>query len=217
MKRTLFWSVGSFLAAASVAAVVGGAWPRTASGEDAAAAKPAYIGADGCKKCHIKQFKSWQKTPMALAFDHLKAGESADKKTAAKLDPKADYTKDPKCLKCHTSGYGTATGYPAVVEGTAWKPEEEARAKLNAAGTCEVCHGPGSLYSPFKTGDHKAFKKSEVIALGMVLPVTAETCAPCHKAGGCPTMPADYKLDFDAVIKKPELTHEKVPLKEQHD
>ena len=214
MKRSLVWSVGTFLVAAGVAAVAG-VWPRAAVGEDAAAGKVTYIGSDGCKKCHFKQHTSWKKTAMFNAFEHLKPDQSADKKTAAKLDPKADYTKDPKCLKCHTTGYGKEGGYPEVVEGKAWTKEEQDRAALLGNGGCEACHGPGSKYSIYKK-DHKDYKRADVLAMGLVHP-NAETCAPCHTKGGCPTMAPDYKLDVEAVVKDPTKTHEKVPLKEKHD
>jgi hypothetical protein len=211
MTRTWIWSM---LAVATVAGIAAVARPREVAAADAA--KAAYIGADSCKKCHFKQNSSWKKTPMAQAFEHLKAGQSADKKTAAKLDPAVDYTKDAKCLKCHTTGYGTESGYPAVVEGKAFTAEEEARATLNAAGTCEACHGPGSLYAPYKK-DHKDYKRQAVKDLGLTTPPTAEQCAACHAKGGCPTMAADYAFDFEAAKKKTEGIHEHVALKEKHE
>jgi len=218
MKRTWIWSVGSVgvgAAVVSVAVAFLGAFPRAASGQDAAA-KPAYIGADGCKKCHMQQYKSWKTTPMANALEKLKPGQAADKKTAAKLDPNTDFSKDPKCVKCHVTGYGTETGYPAIVEGKAWTADEEARAKLTAGITCEACHGAGSLYAPFKTGDKKAYTKAEIAALGLVKP-SAELCLACHKTGESPTMAPDYKFDYDAAIKKDDQLHKHIPLKEKHE
>lgn len=186
---------------------------RVASGEDA---KPAYVGADACKKCHMKQFLSWKKVPMAKAFDLLKPDQAADKKTAANLDPKKDYTKDPKCVKCHTTGYGTPSGYPEVAEGKTWSAEETERAGKMEGVQCEACHGPGSLYGPFKK-DKKAYKRSEVVALGLLTPPKAEQCATCHTATDNPTAKPDYKFDFEAEKKKHDKIHESVPLKENHD
>ena len=71
----------------------------------------AYLGAGACKKCHIKVYNSWKKTKMAKAFDTLKPGEDAEAKTKLKLDPQKDYTKDVKCLECHTTGFGMPGGY----------------------------------------------------------------------------------------------------------
>jgi hypothetical protein len=178
------------------------------------AAKPAYIGAEACKKCHFKQYGSWKKTAMALAFEKLKPGEAAEKKTAGGLDPKADYTKDAKCLKCHTTGYGTESGYPAVVEGKAWTPAEEERAKLTVGGQCEACHGPGSLYSPYKKL-HQDFKLADIVALGATQPPTEAQCKACH-VKECPTMAKDYAFDFEKAKKSDKDIHDHVPLKFPH-
>lgn len=184
--------------------------PAACEGE---AAKPAFVGADNCKKCHLKHHKSWKVTPLAKAFDVLKPGEAAEKKKAAGLDPATDFCKDAKCLKCHTTGYGTETGYPAVVEGKEFTEEEKARAEKTAAVTCEACHGPGSLYGPFKKTNEK-FKLEEIVKLGAMAPPTAEQCMTCH-AKECPTMPADYAFDFEKMKKSPNL-HEHIPLKFPH-
>ena len=184
---------------------------RVATADEAA--KPAYIGPEACKKCHFKQYGSWKKTPMAMAFENLKPDAAAEKKTAGGLDPKKDYTKDAKCLKCHTTGYGTESGYPAVVEGKAWTPAEEERAKMLAFGACEACHGPGSLYAPYKKL-HQDFKLADIQALGATTPPKAEHCAPCH-VKECPTMPKDYAFDFEKA-KKSERVHDHIPLKFPH-
>lgn len=178
-----------------------------------APAKPAHIGPEACKKCHFKQFQSWKKTPMASAFEHLKPDAAVEKKTAGGLDPKKDYTTDAKCLKCHVTGYGTESGYPAVVEGKAWTPAEEERAKLVTNVGCEACHGPGSLYAPFKK-DHPQFKLAEIVALGATTPPKAEQCMVCH-VKECPTMPKDYAFDFEKA-RKSEGVHAHVPLKYPH-
>jgi len=79
-----------------------------------------YLGPkDGCRKCHLKEYRSWQKTPHVKSLDVLSDSER----------------QDPECLKCHTTGYGDPTGY---------KSEKETP-QLAFVG-CEVCHGPGSLY-----------------------------------------------------------------------
>ncbi len=177
------------------------------------AAKPAFIGPDGCKKCHFKQFQSWKKTGMANTFDSLKPDAKPEKKAAGGLDPKKDYTKDATCLKCHATGYGTESGYPAVVADKAFTPAEEERAKLNASVTCEACHGPGSLYGPFKK-DHQQFKLAEIVALGATTPPKVEQCMVCH-VKECPTMPKDYAFDFEKG-KKSENVHAHLPLKFPH-
>ncbi len=208
-------TVRSFWLAAGVIAAAGFLGGLLASSPAAQAedAKPTFTGADGCKKCHFKQHASWKKTGMAKTFESLKPDAAAEKKTAAGLDPKADYTKDPKCLKCHATGYGAESGYPAPpTAGAACTPAEEERAKLNQGVTCEACHGPGSLYGPYKK-DHPNFKFEEIAKLGAVMP-TAETCMPCH-VKECPTMPKDYAFDFTKAKDSKEI-HEHLPLKAKH-
>ncbi len=61
-----------------------------------------FVGAKKCKMCHMKQFKSWETTKMAQAFELLKPGVAAEAKTAAGVDPNKDYTGDDSCLPCHT-------------------------------------------------------------------------------------------------------------------
>lgn len=205
-----FWLVASVIATAGI---VGGLLSTrpTAQADDP---KPAYVGADACKKCHFKQHSSWKKTGMAKTFESLKPDVAAEKKTAGGLDPKADYTKDPKCLKCHATGYGTESGYPAPpAAGAACTPAEEERMKLNQGVTCEACHGPGSLYGPYKK-DHPDFKHADIEKLGAVIP-KAETCLPCH-VKECPTMPKDYAFDFEKAKDAKDKIHDHVPLKGQH-
>jgi hypothetical protein len=188
--------------------------PRYSAIADDAKPKPAYVGSETCKKCHLKQFKSWSATAMSQGLSKLAPNEAVDKKKAGGLDPAKDYTKDPKCLACHVTGYGTESGYPASVEGKAWTPEEEARAKMLSGTGCEACHGPGSLYIPFKKANQETFKTADIVALGATQPPTVEQCMVCHKKE-CPTMPADYAWDFEKGKASKNL-HEHFPLKNKH-
>ena len=175
---------------------------------------PTYIGTAKCKKCHLKQFKSFTKSsPLHTSFENLKPDVKAEEKKAAKLDPKKDYTKDPTCLKCHVTAYGAASGYPAVVKDKEWTADEKARATALEGVQCEGCHGAGSKYSVFKK-ENKEYKRSQIVALGAVSPPTEAQCAPCH-AKECPTMPADYKFDFEKK-KMSEAVHAHKKLKYDH-
>jgi hypothetical protein len=217
-QSTWFWAA---FALAGAAVVVVARPTRTASAD---APKPGFVGADACKKCHLKQWKSWKETGMAKAFEDLKPGAVADKKKAAGLDPQKDFTKDAGCVACHVTGYGTETGFPALpAEGKTWTAEETARATLMAGVSCEACHGPGSLYPAYKK-EHPHFKFKEIAALGAVHP-NAEDCMKCHVhevdaegklLKGSPTMPKDYKFDFATAKSKHGEVHEHVPLKEDH-
>ena len=175
--------------------------------------KPEYVGAKSCKKCHFQQSKSWKKTNLALAFEHLKPDQSVEAKKASGLDPKKDYTTDPKCLKCHTTGYGQDSGYPTVTEGKAFTEAEAAQATLNEGVTCEAWHGRGSLYGPYKKAN-KEYKRAEIVKLGAIAPVTADNCAPCH-VKECPTMADDYKFSFDET-KTSDKLHKHKKLKKEH-
>ena len=88
-----------------------------------------YVGTKACTACHFKQFMAWKKTKHATdAF--------------AKLPAK--YKTDASCLICHSTGFGTATGF-----------KDEASTPNLAGTTCEACHGPGSKHveaaKPFAT------------------------------------------------------------------
>jgi hypothetical protein len=193
---------------------VSGAITRLERAEAEEPAKPAFLGPDECKKCHLKHFKTWRETAMAKSFEALKPGAAEAKKKAAGMDVAKDSTKDPACLKCHTTGYGRESGFPAVVEGKEWTAEEQARATKLAGVTCEACHGPGSLYVPVKKANEK-FKLEEIRKLGATTPPTAEQCMACH-VKECPAMPQDYAFDFEKARKSTKDFHEHIPLKFPH-
>lgn len=79
-----------------------------------------YIGTKKCRSCHLKQHKTYRKSKHYKTFDQLKDAEK----------------KDPKCLKCHTTGYGKPGGFVS----------EDKTPDLKSTG-CEACHGPGSAHA----------------------------------------------------------------------
>ncbi len=170
--------------------VIGPAEQAVEAQEDA---KPEYVSQRGCKKCHFKQAKSWKKTVHAKAMDSLKQGVKVEEKKAAGLEDK-DYTTDPSCLKCHTTGYGEPGGYPAYKAD--WSDDEAKLAKNNAGVGCESCHGPGSLYGPYK-GDHEDYKRPDVEKLGLVWDIKAETCTACHNEES----PTAKEFNFEESVK----------------
>ena len=101
------------------------------------AAEPSYVGGAKCKMCHMKQFKVWEGTKHAKAFDALKPEEQ----------------KDPKCIKCHTTG----------PEGKIQNIE------------CEACHGAGSEYKAAPIMKDKEKAKAAGLILG-----DEQTCKKCH-------------------------------------
>ena len=163
-----------------------------------------FIGSNKCKKCHLKQYKSWEATTMATTFEKLKPGMAAEVKTADGLDPAVDYSTDAKCVGCHVTGYGKPGGFVDF----ATTPE------LANVG-CETCHGAGGTYTQdgLMTLDNKEYKKADLVAAGMVAEVGNEQCVACHNADN-PFVGADFVFDYEA--NKDEGIHEHFPLKYEH-
>ena len=166
-----------------------------------------FVGTKNCKKCHLKEWKSWSATKMATSFETLKPGERAEAKTKAGLDPANDYTADPECVRCHTVGYGLAGGYDI-----AKSPDEQAA--LQGTG-CEMCHGAGGTYTQdeFMSLKNKEYARADVVAAGMTGEITKEVCETCHNTDS-PFVGEGYVFDFET--RKEEGTHEKYPLKYTH-
>ena len=168
-----------------------------------ASAEHTYIGTKNCKKCHIKQCKSWSETKMANAFETLKPGVAADRKAELGLDADKDYSTDEECVRCHVTGYGKEGGFTSIDD----TPD------LAGVG-CEMCHGAGGTYTQddYMTLKNKEFKRADIVAAGMTHPVDESVCAQCHNEDN--PIP-DYTFDYEA--KKAEGLHESTPLKYNHD
>lgn len=163
-----------------------------------------YVGSQQCRKCHIKEFRSWEQTKMANVFDLLKPGARAEQKVAAGLDPDKNYSKDAECLPCHTVGYGKPGGFVDL----------DTTPKHAGVG-CEMCHGPGGTYikDGYMTLKNKEYKRDELVAVGLVDTISAEQCTSCHNEES-PFVEEGFVFDFDGQI---ELgMHEKYPLKYEH-
>lgn len=207
MKRLAIAGAASIGPLALLLAVIlpaeAGTCERFGSPED-----PKAVGSKSCQKCHFKEYASWQKTAMAKAFTLLKPGEAAEAKKKANLDPAKDYTRDAKCLPCHTTAYGRPGGYPAVEEGKEWTAEEKERAPLREGVGCEDCHGPGGQTNDFKK-ENKEYKWADIAKLGAVHP-DAKLCATCHRSES----PTFKEFKFEEKIGKD--THEILKLKYDH-
>lgn len=175
-----------------------------APGPGAQGDEHAYVGTKNCKRCHLKEWRSWSETAMATSFQALLPGERADAKSAAGLDPDKDYSTDPTCVRCHVTGYGKEGGFVDM----------ESTPELAGVG-CEACHGPGGTYTQdgYMTLKNKEYHKADLVAVGLVGEVTGEQCVVCHNAES-PFVPDDFVFDFAA--KKDEGTHETFPLKYEH-
>ena len=167
----------------------------------ASGANAQYVGAARCRVCHLPQHKSWHETGMANSIELLKPGVAAEAKRAHNVDPDKDYTNDPQCVSCHVTGFGQPGGFVSLEE----------TPKL-AGVQCETCHGPGKGYLKpnLMSLQNKEYKRSDLVAAGMVIP-SAEMCRECHNKES----PFYKPLDLEANLT--EGTHNHVPLKFDHE
>lgn len=164
----------------------------------------AFIGSSKCKKCHIRQYKSWEETKMAQSFDNLRPGERAEAKIAAGLDPEKDYTADPECVSCHVTGFGKEGGFV----------DEASTPDLVGVG-CEMCHGAGGTYvaDEYMSLKNKNYKRADIEAVGSIWQPQMEQCAVCHNEES-PFVGEGYVFDFEQ--RKADGAHESTPLKYEH-
>ncbi len=172
-----------------------------------------YVGNKKCKKCHIKQHKSWAKTRMGKAFEILKPGANKEMKEKFNLDVAKDHTKDKTCLKCHTVGYGESGGY--VIPDPEDKKSVRKAKKLEGVG-CECCHGPGSEY--VKVFDEimkskRKYKVEELYAVGL-RKVDESICITCHNEESPSVEPGE---PFDYEKRKEDGIHEHFPLTQREE
>ncbi|MGB7749764.1 MAG: multiheme c-type cytochrome [Verrucomicrobiia bacterium] len=128
-----------------------------------------YVGTETCVSCHPGAAAVWEKSTHAHAFAPL-------------LERQAD--ADPKCVGCHTVGFGSASGYR----------REFGSARLVQAG-CESCHGPGSLHIRQQAGDTSinfTFR-----------PLAAGDCKQCHYG--------EFSRPFDWDEFWPAIKHGREP------
>jgi hypothetical protein len=162
-----------------------------------------FVGTKNCRKCHIKQWKSWSETKMSQAYETLKPGIDVEAKETMGFDPQADYTTDESCVSCHVTGWGKPGGFTSEAD----TPE------LAGIG-CEACHGAGGTYTQdgYMTLKNKEYKRADLIAVGLTHPVDESVCVQCHNEN----VPIpDYTFDYETM--KAEGIHEDYPLKYDHD
>ncbi|MFP6640476.1 MAG: multiheme c-type cytochrome, partial [Myxococcota bacterium] len=131
-----------------------------------------YVGSDSCQTCHTAEFATWSDSPHAHSVAPLLAKDKAD---------------DPKCLACHTTGYGRPGGFPK--DGRVGAHPDLARVG------CESCHGPG--------GDHVAPAAPKI---GTILSladkcdscVILQICGSCHDEANDP----DFTFEVQEHIER---------------
>ncbi len=145
-------------------------------------AQNSYEGVQVCGVCHKteksgNQLKIWQDSKHAQAYKVLLTDE------AKKASPDMDPAKNPKCLKCHVTGYGV----DAKLLGPKYKMEDGVQ--------CESCHGAGSAYKSMKVMKVKA----DAIKAGLVVhDKKSEYCTGCHNSQS----PTFKGFDFDKMWAK---------------
>lgn len=152
MRKTVLW-----LVAVSV---------FCASGYLLASGAHKYVGLKKCAMCHKSetkgnQYGKWLATAHAKAYERLASPEALEsaKKTAVAGNPQ----ESPKCLRCHTTGYGE----DASLFGEGFVVTDGVQ--------CESCHGAGSDYVSLSVMKDK----TKAIASGMLMP-TKDVCIKCH-------------------------------------
>lgn len=132
----------------------------TTQQEPAPPAGQQYVGVKQCASCHFEQFMKWKGTKHATSFDLLPA----------------QYQTDANCLPCHTTGFGTPTGF------------QTAAASGDLKGTtCEACHGPGSKHAEIakQFANQKLTPDQEKVVRDSIWKVMPNNvCIDCHKVQG---------------------------------
>ncbi|MGB9594971.1 MAG: multiheme c-type cytochrome [Candidatus Poribacteria bacterium] len=106
-----------------------------------------YVSEKKCYMCHKAIAKTHEKSKHALSFKCL-------------VDNNQD--QNPKCLQCHTTGYGKPGGFADI----------NATSDLAGVG-CQACHGPGSDH--IENGLTKEQRKERIY-------IDANNeCTKCHK------------------------------------
>ncbi len=150
---------------------------------------PAYLGSKKCKACHRKAYRSWAITKLANAMDVLKPGAAVKVKKEIGKDPDKDYTNDPKCIRCHTTGYGEKGGFKSMTE----TPD------LAGVG-CEMCHGPGEFYVKIMTKQGRRYKREQLIEAGLNTDFKT-ICKKCHNEES-PVINKDYEFKHEERYEK---------------
>ncbi|WP_456402726.1 multiheme c-type cytochrome [Hydrogenimonas sp.] len=110
-----------------------------------------YVGNTKCRLCHRKFFLGRKKDPHDYAMKSLKEG---------------GYDDNPKCLPCHSTGYGVPNGFKSMKE-----------TPRLANVQCEGCHGPGNRHVKIA----RKTKKGGGFLAGADNPKVLERmCKSCH-------------------------------------
>ncbi|NQZ59616.1 MAG: hypothetical protein HRT88_19365, partial [Lentisphaeraceae bacterium] len=124
-----------------------------------------YVGSEKCATCHGKAHEIWKGTPHAHAFASLQNKEA---------------DANPKCIGCHTVGFGEESGYL-----------RKFKDKILVDVGCESCHGPGS--------EHLRQRSSGEKTLLTYRPLGEGDCRKCHYG--------EFSRKFDWQAMWPLIKH----------
>ncbi|MFQ5448998.1 MAG: cytochrome c family protein [Nitrospinaceae bacterium] len=173
--------------------------------------KPSYVGATKCNgSCHDAYYQAWVQSPHGHTYTLLKPGERVKAKKRAKLDPDKDYTTNPLCLRCHTTGYRQPGGFkPAGTKNKKGKdistPIDPDEPNLEQVG-CEMCHSVagGAQFRVVMKNTKGDFHKADTEKYGQRWDY-ANVCTRCHTHKRTPFQPSladKYKFNFEERKKK---------------
>lgn len=173
-------------------------------------AEPRYVGNKACAGCHKTEMQDWQRSVHGKSMEVLAPGKKSAPKHKAGLEPDKDYSKDEKCLKCHTTGFKEEGGFRDM----------ESTPDLAGIG-CESCHGPGSEYREIHKQKLLEFKRAETRAAGETYASKGDkVCEKCHNTESPFKASVDPKYAFDLKARLKEKTesfHQINPLDGNHD
>lgn len=140
--------------------------------------QPIFIGAQACGRCHDgpemgHQFSKWRLSAHAKAYAVLALPESREILRLSGITEEPQKAK--LCLGCHAT----------AADAENWEKAEGFH--LEDGLQCEVCHGPGSEYSPADIMNDRM----KAMMHGLTMP-KKDDCLLCHRAKG----------SHDAVLKK---------------
>ncbi|MCK4874953.1 MAG: hypothetical protein KAS26_03805 [Sulfurimonas sp.] len=116
-----------------------------------------YVGSSKCRLCHRKFFRGRKKDPHDHAMEELVS---------------TGHEKNPRCLICHSTGYGVKSGFESMV-----------RTPRLSNVQCEGCHGPGNVH--VKMAKAKVRLREKFIEGGFLAgqdspKVLRKMCTSCH-------------------------------------
>jgi hypothetical protein len=117
-----------------------------------------YVGNSKCRLCHRNFFLGRKKDPHDHAMEELVSSKNE---------------KNPRCLRCHSTGHGMPTGFVDM----------EKTPRL-ANVQCEGCHGPGNVHIALAKdkvkNETKKFTGGGFLAGEGTTEVLKNICASCH-------------------------------------